>query len=77
MHHVNNHIDILIRPWLFFGKPFPTAAISNQSGGGQFFRNVATTGSLCRSRPAEAAARTSRPRPAAWSKISYIIEPLL
>ena len=77
MHHVNNHIDILIRLWLFFGKPFPTVAFRNQSGGGQFFRNVATTGSLGRSRPAEAAARTSRPRPAAWSKISYIIEPLL
>ena len=81
MHHVNNHIDnhidILISRWLFFGEPLPTVAFRNHSGGGQFFLNIATTGSLCRSRPAEAAARTSRPRPAAWSKISYIIEPLL
>jgi hypothetical protein len=65
MHHVNNHIDILISPWLFFDEPFPTAAFCNHSGSGQFFLNIATTGSLYRRRPAEAAARTSRPRPAA------------
>jgi hypothetical protein len=34
MHHVNNHIDILIRPWLFFDEPFPTAAFRNHPGGG-------------------------------------------